>query len=449
MLFKFPETLCFRALEPQRFNRNVSTATLQPQRFNRILTNPPNPTVHYTTGLQVPPPRPGTIIKPLSPSPSQPVSNTKIRRRGVKGEPSASSHSGRPSRGPVARGRPARPGLHPPISPSGLSSGPLAGRETYTSWCCSSRLASSRLPLSAADEAGVRVEVRPDRCGTLRRTRSSRRAAASDGRRGSLRVDRGSSLRFPGSWRSCGVWLPGAVVPPPGAAHCRALMRSTGYGPPASSDAGGTTVESCDRGHLSVGDFPLEKGSRKSGQTRFVKKRDSQVVEIPVFLLPKSKVMRRRREGASLHDEKVATNAAHGVPSAGLGDRARAHVRYVRHHRLPKRQIAREGSSTESARRPESKGVHWRLWLRLAGFESGRAPPAVSSCVGVPCGRSERERQAVTWLILPVVICLSQRLSHAGLSTCRNKVRLRTAHYISYGSLDLRRFTWITLLNQS
>jgi len=52
-------------------------------------------------------------------------------------------------------------------------------------------------------------------------------------------------------------------------------------------------------------------------------------------------------------------------------------------------------------------------------------------------------------LILPVVICLSQRLSHAGLSTCRNKVRLRTAHYISYGSLDLRRFTWITLLNQS
>ena len=42
------------------------------------------------------------------------------------------------------------------------------------------------------------------------------------------------------------------------------------------------------------------------------------------------------------------------------------------------------------------------------------------------------------WLILPVVICLSQRLSHAGLSPWRNKVRPRMAHYISYGSLDLR-----------
>src|SRR5512137_810125 len=50
-----------------------------------------------------------------------------------------------------------------------------------------------------------------------------------------------------------------------------------------------------------------------------------------------------------------------------------------------------------------------------------------------------------TWLILPVVICLSQRLSHAGLSISRNKVKPRMAHYISYGSLDLRYPTWITL----
>lgn len=32
------------------------------------------------------------------------------------------------------------------------------------------------------------------------------------------------------------------------------------------------------------------------------------------------------------------------------------------------------------------------------------------------------------WLILPVVICLSQRLSHACLSTCRIKVKPRMAH---------------------
>ena len=35
------------------------------------------------------------------------------------------------------------------------------------------------------------------------------------------------------------------------------------------------------------------------------------------------------------------------------------------------------------------------------------------SCVGSPTGD---EHKAVTWLILPVVICLSQRLSHACLS---------------------------------
>ena len=33
-----------------------------------------------------------------------------------------------------------------------------------------------------------------------------------------------------------------------------------------------------------------------------------------------------------------------------------------------------------------------------------------------------------TWLILPVVICLSQRLSHASVSTCRQMAKPRTAH---------------------
>jgi hypothetical protein len=42
----------------------------------------------------------------------------------------------------------------------------------------------------------------------------------------------------------------------------------------------------------------------------------------------------------------------------------------------------------------------------------------------------------VTWLILPVVICLSQRLSHACLSISVYTVKLRMAHYISYNLLD-------------
>ena len=43
----------------------------------------------------------------------------------------------------------------------------------------------------------------------------------------------------------------------------------------------------------------------------------------------------------------------------------------------------------------------------------------------------------VTWLILPVVICLSQRLSHACLSINNFiQVKLRTAHYISNNLFD-------------
>ena len=63
------------------------------------------------------------------------------------------------------------------------------------------------------------------------------------------------------------------------------------------------------------------------------------------------------------------------------------------------------------------------------------------------CSWSEKTGADVTWLILPVVICLSQRLSHASLSISLIKVKPQTAHYISYGSLDLRFPTWITLEN--
>jgi len=44
-----------------------------------------------------------------------------------------------------------------------------------------------------------------------------------------------------------------------------------------------------------------------------------------------------------------------------------------------------------------------------------------------PWGRPLGE-QIVTWLILPVVICLSQRLSHACLSISNYTVKLRMAH---------------------
>src|ERR1700742_422790 len=56
---------------------------------------------------------------------------------------------------------------------------------------------------------------------------------------------------------------------------------------------------------------------------------------------------------------------------------------------------------------------------------------------GPSAGRSSRGVPTiVTWLILPVVICLSQRLSHACLSISNYTVKLRMAHYISYRLFD-------------
>ena len=51
-------------------------------------------------------------------------------------------------------------------------------------------------------------------------------------------------------------------------------------------------------------------------------------------------------------------------------------------------------------------------------------------------GREDEANTGATWLILPVVICLSKRLSHAGLSISDYTVKLRIAHYISYNLFD-------------
>jgi hypothetical protein len=58
---------------------------------------------------------------------------------------------------------------------------------------------------------------------------------------------------------------------------------------------------------------------------------------------------------------------------------------------------------------------------------------------------SRKKKLINTWLILPVVICLSQRLSHACLSTRLNTVKPRIAHYNSHCLLEYRYPTWITV----
>ena len=62
------------------------------------------------------------------------------------------------------------------------------------------------------------------------------------------------------------------------------------------------------------------------------------------------------------------------------------------------------------------------------------------------CSRGKFCRPVVTWLILPVVICLSQRLSHAGVSTsvyvkqnCEWLIKSVVIHLIV-------RLTWITVV---
>ena len=56
-------------------------------------------------------------------------------------------------------------------------------------------------------------------------------------------------------------------------------------------------------------------------------------------------------------------------------------------------------------------------------------PRCQASSRGRACGpRGAGEASPATWLILPVVICLSQRLSHACLSISSCTVKLRMAH---------------------
>ena len=75
---------------------------------------------------------------------------------------------------------------------------------------------------------------------------------------------------------------------------------------------------------------------------------------------------------------------------------------------------------------------------KVVWLSGGRWPPTWSFVRGSGGRRSVRRRPfppsrartrtRVTWLILPVVICLSQRLSHACLSTSLTKVKPRMAH---------------------
>ena len=100
--------------------------------------------------------------------------------------------------------------------------------------------------------------------------------------------------------------------------------------------------------------------------------------------------------------------------------------------------VERIGLETDLVRRPRVRGT-----APLATVGKERRLFYFEKCVhrrGLPLGGGpalfSRNKWSLdsfllplfTWLILPVVICLSQRLSHASVSTCRQMAKPRTAH---------------------
>ena len=77
------------------------------------------------------------------------------------------------------------------------------------------------------------------------------------------------------------------------------------------------------------------------------------------------------------------------------------------------------------------------LQLGALNLLAGEVPPSnLNLSSGTRAAGGQPRRTIVTWLILPVVICLSQRLSHACLSISNYTAKLRMAHYISYRLFD-------------
>ena len=85
-------------------------------------------------------------------------------------------------------------------------------------------------------------------------------------------------------------------------------------------------------------------------------------------------------------------------------------------------------------RKGKADGGWWPAWREPGGLPHPRGPQRPPTTVTLYLFCPSRgswpspRRTIVTWLILPVVICLSQRLSHACLSISNYTAKLRMAH---------------------
>ena len=80
--------------------------------------------------------------------------------------------------------------------------------------------------------------------------------------------------------------------------------------------------------------------------------------------------------------------------------------------------------------------INTTILLSLDKNDKARCKQDALKSVPVPLASVLFIKRIVIWLILPVVIRLSQRLSHACLSISNYTVKLRMAHYISYSLFD-------------
>lgn len=193
-----------------------------------------------------------------------------------------------------------------------------------------------------------------------------------------------------------------------GHVHAERLTRRTGDRSPGASGSP-APLESVDGWPLATPDAEIPGGSR------------------PVV----SAVRRRARGVRSLHPRAICRSQPPPARATrleplrvGLVSRGLVGAIGWSSASSPVRRGCRGGRAPRCApslylnSRPRPRGG----WARLAGWRC--ASPS-----GVP-------DKLVIWLILPVVICLSQRLSHACLSISNYTAKLRMAHYISYRLFD-------------
>ena len=129
-----------------------------------------------------------------------------------------------------------------------------------------------------------------------------------------------------------------------------------------------------------------------------------------------------------------------GIADLGLG-RTALWGAQGRHHGAAEPPATRPpwmGGGRRAGRRPGPGSIRRPAPLLAKQLRPPARRAVARVATGAPLAGAPARHpvRIATWLILPVVICLSQRLSHACLSISNYTAKLRMAHYISYRLFD-------------